>query len=127
MRTGPGARRIEEISAAGNGPAPHMAKQVFLALPEKPLGEETMPKPDGRITDQNPMGTDGFEFVEFAAPEGQGARMRDYLEKLGFTEIGVARRYLHIAGEWRDHRIFQVLVEDVPGGLVERLGPPPHL
>ena len=29
------------------------------------------------------------------------------LEKNGFERIGVARRYLAIAGEWRDHLLFQ--------------------
>ena len=38
-------------------------------------------------TFENPMGINGFEFVEFAAPEGQGPRMREYLERLGFTAI----------------------------------------
>ncbi len=43
-------------------------------------------------TFENPMGINGFEFVEFAAPEGQGERMRDYLEKLGFTAIAKHRK-----------------------------------
>ncbi len=38
-------------------------------------------------TFDNPMGIDGFEFVEFAAPKGEGARMRAYLEGMGFTAI----------------------------------------
>jgi [ribosomal protein S5]-alanine N-acetyltransferase len=29
------------------------------------------------------------------------------LEKNGFERIGLARRYLRIAGEWRDHLLFQ--------------------
>ncbi|MFB4348734.1 GNAT family N-acetyltransferase [Microbacterium sp. CR_7] len=29
------------------------------------------------------------------------------LSSAGFTEIGLAPQYLHIAGEWRDHRLFQ--------------------
>lgn len=29
------------------------------------------------------------------------------LEKNGFEQIGLARRYLRIAGEWRDHLLFQ--------------------
>ena len=33
-------------------------------------------------TFENPMGIHGFEFVEFAAPAGQGAAMRAYLENL---------------------------------------------
>jgi ribosomal-protein-alanine N-acetyltransferase len=31
------------------------------------------------------------------------------LEKAGFERIGLARRYLHIAGGWRDHILFQRL------------------
>lgn len=38
-------------------------------------------------TFDNPMGINGFEFVEFAAPKGEGARMREYLEGMGFTAI----------------------------------------
>jgi len=34
------------------------------------------------------------------------------LEKNGFTRIGVARRYLLIAGEWRDHILFERLADD---------------
>jgi [ribosomal protein S5]-alanine N-acetyltransferase len=29
------------------------------------------------------------------------------LEKNGFERIGLARRYLQLAGEWRDHLLFQ--------------------
>ncbi|WP_226467789.1 4-hydroxyphenylpyruvate dioxygenase [Luteimonas panaciterrae] len=38
-------------------------------------------------TFDNPMGIDGFEFVEFAAPAGQGALLHDYFRKLGFTQV----------------------------------------
>ena len=34
------------------------------------------------------------------------------LEKNGFARIGLAPRYLHIAGAWRDHLLFQRTVED---------------
>ena len=43
------------------------------------------------------------------------------VEKLGFTEIGTAPGFLHIAGDWRDHRVFQVLASEVGEGLVTRL------
>lgn len=36
------------------------------------------------------------------------------LGKCGFEEFGVAPRYLHIAGAWRDHRIFQRVLHDGP-------------
>jgi [ribosomal protein S5]-alanine N-acetyltransferase len=43
------------------------------------------------------------------------------VEKLGYEEYGYAARYLHIDGDWRDHRLFAVTAEQVPGGLLARL------
>ncbi|WP_327367718.1 GNAT family N-acetyltransferase [Streptomyces sp. NBC_01217] len=37
------------------------------------------------------------------------------LAKCGFEQYGMAPRYLHINGEWRDHRLFQRILHD--GGL----------
>ncbi|MFD3537294.1 GNAT family N-acetyltransferase [Streptomyces sp. NPDC058664] len=40
------------------------------------------------------------------------------LVKSGFTRIGTAPRYLHIAGDWRDHHLFQrILHDDPPPGV----------
>ncbi|MER0446063.1 GNAT family protein [Streptomyces sp. Edi4] len=36
------------------------------------------------------------------------------LAKAGFEEFGLAPRYLHIDGEWRDHRLFQRILHDAP-------------
>ncbi|MFG3140546.1 GNAT family N-acetyltransferase [Streptomyces sp. NPDC048211] len=36
------------------------------------------------------------------------------LAKCGFEEFGLAPRYLHINGEWRDHRLFQRILHDGP-------------
>ncbi|MFG2718246.1 GNAT family N-acetyltransferase [Streptomyces sp. NPDC048416] len=36
------------------------------------------------------------------------------LEKNGFDPIGMAPRYLHIDGEWRDNRLFQRILHDGP-------------
>ena len=38
-------------------------------------------------TFENPMGINGFEFVEFAAPVGQAEAMSDYLQRLGFAAV----------------------------------------
>ena len=35
----------------------------------------------------NPMGIDGFEFVEFAAPAGQAPALHDYFRSLGFVQV----------------------------------------
>lgn len=43
------------------------------------------------------------------------------VEKLGVREVGYAPRFLHIDGDWRDHRIFAVTREEVPRGMLARL------
>ena len=42
------------------------------------------------------------------------------VDKLGFRDEGVRRRFLHIAGDWRDHRTFALTAEEVPDGLLNR-------
>ncbi len=42
------------------------------------------------------------------------------VEKLQLRDEGLRERYLHIAGEWSDHRTFAVTVEEVPDGLLGR-------
>lgn len=61
----------------------------------------------------------GLHRVEIAIRPENAASLR-IVAKLGFEEVGIARRFLHINGGWRDHRIFQILAEDVPEGLVAR-------
>jgi ribosomal-protein-alanine N-acetyltransferase len=43
------------------------------------------------------------------------------VEKLGLHEVGLAPRFLHIDGAWRDHRIYAITVEEVPDGMLARL------
>ncbi|MGH8078039.1 MAG: 4-hydroxyphenylpyruvate dioxygenase [Lysobacter sp.] len=38
-------------------------------------------------TFENPLGIDGFEFVEFAAPEGRGELLLDNFRRMGFTAV----------------------------------------
>lgn len=42
------------------------------------------------------------------------------VEKLGFREEGMRPRFLHINGDWRDHRVFALNAEEVPEGLLNR-------
>jgi ribosomal-protein-alanine N-acetyltransferase len=42
------------------------------------------------------------------------------VEKLGFREEGMRSSFLHIAGEWRDHRSFALTADEVPDGLLAR-------
>ena len=42
------------------------------------------------------------------------------VQKLGFRPEGLRPRYLHIDGDWRDHLVFALNAEEVPGGLLRR-------
>jgi ribosomal-protein-alanine N-acetyltransferase len=50
----------------------------------------------------------------------ENLRSQRLVERLGFRQEGVLRRYLDIDGDWRDHLSYALLAEDVPGGLLAR-------
>lgn len=52
-------------------------------------------------------------------PENQ-ASLR-VVQKLGFRDEGLRERFLHIDGDWRDHRTFALNREDFSGTLFERI------
>lgn len=63
----------------------------------------------------------GLHRIE-ATVQPENARSRRVLEKLGFREEGLLRRYLEVRGDWRDHLVLALTAEDVlPDGLVARL------
>ncbi|ANZ36488.1 GNAT family N-acetyltransferase [Lentzea guizhouensis] len=43
------------------------------------------------------------------------------LAKSGYREEGLFKRYLDVAGQWRDHLCFAITAEEVSDGLVRRL------
>ena len=58
--------------------------------------------------------------LEIAIRPENAASLR-VVEKLGYREYGYAARYLHIDGDWRDHRLFAVTTEEAPDGVLGRL------
>ena len=85
----------------------------------------TSPDPGMVVTTfDNPMGINGFEFVEFAAPDGQGPSMAAYLRQLGFTAVA-RHRHLPIT-LFRQGTITFLLNEAQTGfsaGFADRHGP----
>lgn len=61
----------------------------------------------------------GLHRIEVNIRPENGPSLR-VVEKLGLRDEGVRERYLHIAGEWADHRTFAVTAEEVPDGLLGR-------
>jgi [ribosomal protein S5]-alanine N-acetyltransferase len=62
----------------------------------------------------------GLHRIEIAIRPENTSSLR-VVEKLGIKEIGYAPRYLHIDGDWRDHKLFAITREEAPLGLVHRL------
>ncbi|CAJ1580225.1 GNAT family protein [[Mycobacterium] wendilense] len=46
---------------------------------------------------------------------------RSVLGKVGFREEGLLRRYLDVDGDWRDHLLVAITVEEVPGSAAAAL------
>jgi ribosomal-protein-alanine N-acetyltransferase len=65
------------------------------------------------------FGPVGLHRIEVNIRPENGASRR-VVEKLAFREEGVRERYLHIAGDWRDHLTFALVRDDVPQGLLHR-------
>ena len=68
-------------------------------------------------TFDNPMGIDGFEFVEFAAPAGQGEALKEYFRRLGFVQV--ARHRSRPITTWRQGDCTFLVNED-PDGFAAR-------
>ena len=55
----------------------------------------------------------------------ENVRSLRVVEKLGFRYEGTRERYMHVDGDWRDHAMFALHVEEVGAGLVARLDDQP--
>jgi ribosomal-protein-alanine N-acetyltransferase len=65
------------------------------------------------------FGPVGLHRVE-ADVRPENAASRRVVDKLGFREEGLRRRYLFIDEQWRDHISYALLREDVPEGVLRR-------
>ena len=86
---------------------------------ESVAGQGIMPLALAAACDHAFLGL-GLHRVEVNIRPENTASLR-VVEKLGFRDEGLRLRYLHIAGEWRDHRSFALTSEDLGRtSLVER-------
>ena len=61
----------------------------------------------------------GIHRVEIDIRPENNASLR-VVQKLGFRYEGLKERYLHINNAWRDHYVFALTYEEVPGGVLNR-------
>ena len=66
------------------------------------------------------LGAVGLHRVEICVRPENTNSLR-LVEKLGLAQVGLAPRFLHIDGAWRDHRIYAVTAEECPEGIEQRL------
>ena len=87
-------------------------------IDERFAGRGAMPTAVALVTDHC-FDVVGLHRVEVnIRPENTASRR--VVEKLGFREEGVRARFLHIAGDWRDHVSYALVREEVVGGVLRR-------
>ena len=91
-------------------------------LDQAVAGRGLMPRAVAMVIDHC-FGPVGLHRVEICVRPENTNSLR-VVEKLGMREVGYAPRFLHIDGDWRDHRIFAVTVEECSGSMLSRLERP---
>lgn len=88
-------------------------------LDQRYAGRGVMPRAVAMAIDHC-FGAMGLHRVEICIRPENTNSLR-VVEKLGLHQVGLAPRFLHIDGAWRDHRIYAITVEECPGGMLSRL------
>lgn len=84
-------------------------------IDEKYAGRGIVPIAAALLTQQ---GFDlGLHRIEIATRPENNASLR-VVDKLGFRDEGMRRRYLYVDGAWRDHRVFALTVDEKRVGEV---------
>jgi len=91
-------------------------------LDQAVAGRGIMPRAVAMVIDHC-FGPLGLHRIEIAIRPENSNSLR-VVEKLGLHEYGLAPRYLHIDGDWRDHRLYAITREECRGSLLERLEGP---
>lgn len=85
---------------------------------QRRAGHGIVPTAVGMATDHC-FGTLGLHRMEINIRPENRPSLR-VVEKLGFRDEGLRERFLHINGQWADHRSFALTSEEVPEGLLQR-------
>ena len=96
-----------------------MFASVGYWLDQDYAGRGVMPRAVAMVVDHC-FFTAGLHRIEIAIRPENSNSLR-VVEKLEIREIGYAPKYLHIDGDWRDHRLYAVTKEEVPDGMLARL------
>ena len=106
---------LAAILAHDARPAQAFRATLARASEETAMGPFPHDAPPATITPENPAGTDGFEFVEFAHPEPQ--TLRDLFARMGYAPV--ARHRTRAVEAWQQGDI-TYLLNDEPGSHARR-------
>lgn len=88
-------------------------------LDQRYAGRNVMPRAVALVIDHC-FTAAGLHRIEVAIRPENSNSLR-VVEKLGIREVGYAPRFLHIDGDWRDHRLYAITAEEAPEGMLARL------
>jgi ribosomal-protein-alanine N-acetyltransferase len=88
-------------------------------IDERVAGRGIMPRAVAMVVDHC-FGPVGLHRIEVAIRPENHASLR-VVDKLGIPLVGLAPRYLHIDGDWRDHLLFGITREEAAPSLLARL------
>lgn len=114
-----GGRLVGQVTVNNIVRGSALFASVGYWLDQAVAGRGLVPRSVALVVDHC-FGPGGLHRIEICVRPENSNSLR-VVEKLGLHEVGYAPRFLHIDGDWRDHRIFAVTAEEVPGGLRARL------
>lgn len=110
---------VGQVTVAGIVRGSACTASIGYWIDEAVAGRGIMPAAVALVIDHC-FADGGLHRVEIAIRPENAPSLR-VVAKLGLRDEGVRTRFLHIDGHWRDHRVFAVTTEDVPGGLLARV------
>jgi len=109
---------VGQVSVAGVSRGSLQSASIGYWISEHVAGRGIIPTAVAMVADH--CFTDlGLHRVEINIRPENVASLR-VVDKLGFRDEGVRRSYLHIQGEWADHRSFALTADEAAPSLLER-------
>ena len=105
-----------QVTLGGMGWGSLRSGYIGYWIDEMYAGRGYMPRAVAMVADYA-FFTLGLHRIEINVRPENAASIR-VVEKLGFRHEGLRRRYLHIAGDWRDHSTYALCAEEVPDGVL---------
>lgn len=108
-----GTRLVGQMHLSGIAWGAQLSGAAGYWVAQRYAGLEVAPMCLAALVDHAFVGL-GLHRVEVNIRPENAASLR-VVDKLGFRDEGVRRRFLFVEGQWRDHRTFAVTTEDLGG------------